>query len=170
MQDASLSFRAATRNRIIERIKRDGTCFINTLSTRRGLRVVGRSDASFVTLNSIQSRIDWRIARGGMVFNCPSEGDSVSNLDYSGGRKTHRFPPPYGLGLLSFTHRLQPEWRKKALTGHSPSQHFPSRGRSKIPSRCRGFWITFRFAPLFRMTTRKIPLRATPHPSISQAR
>ena len=78
MQDTSLSFRAATRNRIIERIKRDGTCFINTLSTRRGLRLVGRSDASFVTLNSIQSRIDGRIARGGMVFNCPSEGDSGS--------------------------------------------------------------------------------------------
>ena len=30
-------------------------------------------------------------------------GDSVSNLDYSGGRKTHRFPPPYGLGSLSLT-------------------------------------------------------------------
>ena len=32
-------------------------------------------------------------------------GDSGSNLDYSGGRKTHRFPPPYGLGSLSLTHR-----------------------------------------------------------------
>ena len=32
-------------------------------------------------------------------------GDSVSNLDYSGGRKTHRFPPPYGLGSHSLTHR-----------------------------------------------------------------
>ena len=31
-------------------------------------------------------------------------GDSVLNLDYSGGRKTHRFPPPYGLGSLSLTH------------------------------------------------------------------
>ena len=35
----------------------------------------------------------------------PSAGDSVSNLDYSGGRKTHRFPPPNGLGSLSLTHR-----------------------------------------------------------------
>ena len=26
-------------------------------------------------------------------------------MDYSGGRKTHRFPPPYGLGSLSLTHR-----------------------------------------------------------------
>ena len=32
-------------------------------------------------------------------------GDTGSNLDYSGGRKTHRFPPPYGLGSLSLTHR-----------------------------------------------------------------
>ena len=30
-------------------------------------------------------------------------GDSVLNSDYSGGRKTHRFPPPYGLGSLSLT-------------------------------------------------------------------
>ena len=35
----------------------------------------------------------------------PCERDSGSNLDYSGGRKTHRFPPPYGLGSLSLTHR-----------------------------------------------------------------
>ena len=33
------------------------------------------------------------------------EGDSGSDLDYSGGRKTHRFPPPYGLGSHSLTHR-----------------------------------------------------------------
>ena len=26
-------------------------------------------------------------------------------MDYSGCRKTHRFPPPYGLGSLSLTHR-----------------------------------------------------------------
>ena len=26
-------------------------------------------------------------------------------MDYSGGRKTHRFPPPYGLGSHSLTHR-----------------------------------------------------------------
>ena len=31
--------------------------------------------------------------------------DSGSHLDYSGCRKTHRFPPPYGLGSLSLTHR-----------------------------------------------------------------
>ena len=29
----------------------------------------------------------------------------MSNLDYPGSRKTHRFPPPYGLGSLSLTHR-----------------------------------------------------------------
>ena len=33
------------------------------------------------------------------------EGDTGLNLDYSGGRKTHRFPPPYGLGSLPLTHR-----------------------------------------------------------------
>ena len=32
-----------------------------------------------VTLNSIQSRIVGRIVRGGMVFNCPSAGDSGSD-------------------------------------------------------------------------------------------
>ena len=32
-------------------------------------------------------------------------GDSGTNSDYSGGLKTHRFPPPYGLGSLSLTHR-----------------------------------------------------------------
>ena len=31
--------------------------------------------------------------------------DSGLHLDYSGGRKTHRFPPPYGLGSHSLTHR-----------------------------------------------------------------
>ena len=31
--------------------------------------------------------------------------DSGSYLDYSGCQKTHRFPPPYGLGSLSLTHR-----------------------------------------------------------------
>ena len=31
--------------------------------------------------------------------------DSGSDLDYSGCRKTHRFPPPYGLGSHSLTHR-----------------------------------------------------------------
>ena len=35
----------------------------------------------------------------------PSAGDTGSNLDYSGGRKTHHFPPPYGLGSHSLTHR-----------------------------------------------------------------
>ncbi len=39
-----------------------------------------------------------------MLLN-PSAGDSGSNLDYSGGRKTHRFPPPYGLASHSLTHR-----------------------------------------------------------------
>ena len=31
--------------------------------------------------------------------------DTGSHLDYSGCRKTHRFPPPYGLGSHSLTHR-----------------------------------------------------------------
>ena len=164
MQDTSLSFRAATRNCIIERIKRDGTCFINTLSTRRGLRLVGRSDASFVTLNSIQSRIDWRIARGGMVFNCPSEGDSGSEAGV-----THW---EYALrAWFAFVHASPPTGVTKISPyGTLPIQPSPSRGRSKIPSRCRGFWITFRFVPLFRMTKRKYPLQDTPHPSLPKAR
>ena len=29
----------------------------------------------------------------------------IWNLDYSGYRKTHCFPPPYGLGSHSLTHR-----------------------------------------------------------------
>ena len=59
---------------------------------------------SIVTLNSIQSRIIERIAKGGINLKLSElVGDSGSNLDYSGGRKTHRFPPPYGLGSLSLT-------------------------------------------------------------------
>ena len=67
----------------------------------------------FVTLNSIQSRIIERIAKGRINLKLSElVGDSVSNLDYSGGRKTHRFPPPYGLGSLSLTialPKIQPE-------------------------------------------------------------
>ena len=61
---------------------REGLDNFNTFWTRRGLRLGGRSDDD-----------------AGLA------GDSVSNLDYSGSRKTHRFPPPYGLGSLSLTHR-----------------------------------------------------------------
>ena len=83
-------------------------------------------------------------------------GDSGSNLDYSGGRKTHRFPPSYGLGSLSLTHRptenptgvthwqgvqgilnhaplcsaIQNDDMVESLAGHSPSRPSPIRGRS----------------------------------------
>ena len=60
-------------------------------------------------------------------------GDSVSNLDYSGGRKTHRFPPPYGLGSLSLTHC--PTENPTGVTielipcGKLPIQTFPNQGK-----------------------------------------
>ena len=49
--------------------------------------------------------------------------DSGSHLDYSGGRKTHRFPPPYGLGSHSLTHRPteNPTGMTKELTAPHPS-------------------------------------------------
>ena len=117
------------------------------------------SNFLFVTLNSIQSRIVGWIARGGIILK-PSEfaGDSGSNLDYSGGRKTHRFPPPYGLGSHSLTHRptenptgmthwrelqgiqnhvtlcyaVQNDEKKETFTGNSPSRPSPSQGRSLL--------------------------------------
>ena len=41
----------------------------------------------------------------------------------SGGRKTHRFPPPYGLGSHSLTHRPteNPTGMTKELTAPHPS-------------------------------------------------
>ena len=88
----------------------------------------------------------------------PGAGDSVSNLDYSGGRKTHRFPPPYGLGSLSLTHRptenpigvthwqelqgilnhvtlccaVQKDKKKETFTGNSPSRPSQISGRSLL--------------------------------------
>ena len=59
-----------------------GGNLFKTIRTSRGLRLGGRSDALAV-----------------------GAGDSGANLDYSGGLKIHRFPPPYGLGSLSLTHR-----------------------------------------------------------------
>ena len=53
-------------------------------------------------------------------------GDAVSNLDYSGGRKTHRFPPPYGLGSLSLTHRPT-----ENPTGMTPKQGFAGDSESR---------------------------------------
>ena len=55
------------------------------------------------------------------------------NLDYSGGRKTHRFPPPYGLGSLSLTHR--PTENPTGVTielipyGILPIPTFPNQGK-----------------------------------------
>ena len=69
------------QGRIVGRIAKDRIDF-KTLYTCRGLRLGGQSDALEV-----------------------DAGDTGSNLDYSGGRKTHRFPPPYGLGSHSLTHR-----------------------------------------------------------------
>ena len=79
-----------------------------------GLRLGGRSDALAV-----------------------DEGDSVSNLDYSGGRKTHRFPPPYGLGSLSLTHRPTENptgVTKKSPYGKLPIPTFPNQGKEKKSS------------------------------------
>ena len=118
------------QSRIVGRIAKDRIDF-KTLYTCRGFRLGGRSDALEV------------------------EEDSGSHLDYSGGRKTHRFPPPNGLGSHSLTHRPtenptgMTHWLglqgilnhaplcsavqnddKKPLTGHTPSLPSPSRGRS----------------------------------------
>ena len=143
-----MSFRAAPRNRIVGRIAK-GLNKFKALYTRRGLRLGGRSDALAV-----------------------DAGDSVSNLDYSGGRKTHRFPLPYGLGSLSLTHRptenptgVTPKRGLQGILNHAP--HCSIRGRSilsvssqlgkgvcKIPSPTRGGlgWgaiatLSFRAAP-----------------------
>ena len=97
------------KNSMCYRIKSDG---FSTFRTRRGLRLGGRSDDLFVTLNLIQSRIVGQTARVGIIKTFRTCRDSGSNLDYSGGRKTHRFPPPYGLGSLSLTialPKIQPE-------------------------------------------------------------
>ena len=87
-------------------------------------------------------------------------------MDYSGGRKTHRFPPPYGLGSLSLTHRptenptgmthrqelqgiqnhaplcsaVQNDDNIKPLRDHSPSQPSPIRGRKHYV----GFLLTWK--------------------------
>ena len=44
-------------------------------------------------------------------------------MDYSGCRKTHRFPPPYGLGSHSLTHRPteNPTGMTKEMTAPHPS-------------------------------------------------
>ena len=104
------------------------------------------SNFLFVTLNSIQSRIVGWIARGGIILK-PSEfaGDSGSNLDYSGGRKTHRFPPPYGLGSHSLTHR--PTENPTGMTHWQELQGI------------------LNHAPLFRMTTKQIPCGKLPIPA-----
>ena len=49
--------------------------------------------------------------------------DSGSHLDYSGCRKTHRFPPPYGLGSHSLTHRPteNPTGMTKEMTAPHPN-------------------------------------------------
>ena len=98
----------------------------------------------------IQSRIIGRIARGGIILK-PSgfAEDSGSNLDYSGGRKTHRFPPPYGLGSLSLTHR-------------------PTENPTGV-THWLGLQGILNHAPLFRMTTKATPLRDTPHPDLPQS-
>ena len=93
--------------------------------------------------------------RDGIILK-PSEleGDSVSNLDYSGGRKTHRFPPTYGLGSFPLTHRpaenptgvthwqelqgflsrsaVQSDEKKETLTGNFPSRPSQISGRSLL--------------------------------------
>ena len=56
----------------------------------------------------------------------------MSNLDYSGGRKTHRFPPPYGLGSHSLTHRPTENptgVTKKSPYGKLPIPTFPNQGK-----------------------------------------
>ena len=55
-------------------------------------------------------------------------GDSGSNLDYSGGRKTHRFPPPNGLGSHSLTHR--PTENPTGVTPWRLMQGTPRQARS----------------------------------------
>ena len=62
-------------------------------------------------------------------------GDSVLNSDYSGGRKTHRFPPPYGLGSLSLTHRPteNPTGMTKEMTAPHPNPPRAGEGIFEYP-------------------------------------
>ena len=77
----------------------------------------------------------------------------MSNLDYSGGRKTHRFPPPYGLGSLSLTHRPTENptgvtnWRGlQGILNHAPPCSAVQNDALKVK-----------------------PLRDTPHPDLPQS-
>ena len=60
-------------------------------------------------------------------------GDTGANLDYSGGRKTHRFPTPYGLGSHSLTHRHTENptgvITKQIPCGIPPIPTFPNQGK-----------------------------------------
>ena len=59
------------------------------------------------------------------------------------------FPPPYGLGSLSLTHR--PTENPTGMT------------------HCQNLQEILNHAPLFRMTTKATPLRDTPHPDLPQS-
>ena len=80
-------------------------------------------------------------------------GGTSADLDYSGGRKTHRFPPPYGLGSHSLTHR--PTENPTGMT------HW------------RGLQGILNHAPLCSAVQNDAlkvnPLRDTPHPDLPQA-
>ena len=87
-----------TRNRIVERTARGG---INLKPSR----IVGDSGSEAGVTPPPYGKLPIpAFHKQGKGKSHSSEVGSGSNLDYSGGRKTHRFPPPNGFGSLSLTH------------------------------------------------------------------
>ena len=97
-----------------------------------------QSEDEWACMQSWLGGIVWTDVRGEInLTTFWFAGDTGSNLDYSGGRKTHRFPPPYWLGSHSLTHR--PTENPTGMT------------------LWQGLQGILNHAPLFRMTTKAPP-------------